>query len=209
MATADNFQPGWTDDRVKILERLWREGVSGGLIAKQLGGVTRNAVIGKAYRLGLPPRDTEHRAERFKREAAPRLLSRERIARIRTPRQPKPRIERIIVPPKPKITTNHPCFDVASPSRYQPPRLKAERAMADVAAAKVRDFIAHVDEIGRKFLRGETVRLGDAKSHHCRWVVGEPDGDNTQICGRQKARGCSYCDGHAGIALRPALPGRR
>lgn len=45
----------WTDDRVATLKKLWLEGKSGGEIAKTLrGGVTRNAVIGKAHRLGLP-----------------------------------------------------------------------------------------------------------------------------------------------------------
>jgi GcrA cell cycle regulator len=41
---------GWTDDRVAILKKLWTEGLSASQIAKQLGGVTRNAVIGKVRR---------------------------------------------------------------------------------------------------------------------------------------------------------------
>ena len=44
---------GWTEDRVASLKRLWLEGLSASQIAKQLGGVTRNAVIGKVHRLGL------------------------------------------------------------------------------------------------------------------------------------------------------------
>jgi GcrA cell cycle regulator len=47
---------GWTDERVEILKRLWLEGLSASQIAKQLGGVTRNAVIGKVHRLGLSGR---------------------------------------------------------------------------------------------------------------------------------------------------------
>ena len=47
---------GWTDDRVVVLKRLWLEGLSASQIAKQLGGVTRNAVIGKVHRLGLSGR---------------------------------------------------------------------------------------------------------------------------------------------------------
>lgn len=46
----------WTDDRVKLLERLWGEGKTAAEIAKTLGGVTRNAVIGKAHRLRLAGR---------------------------------------------------------------------------------------------------------------------------------------------------------
>ena len=47
---------GWTDERVSTLKKLWMDGLSASQIAKQLGGVTRNAVIGKVHRLGLSGR---------------------------------------------------------------------------------------------------------------------------------------------------------
>lgn len=46
----------WTDDRVEMLTKLWTEGRTAAEIAQQLGDVTRNAVIGKAHRLGLSGR---------------------------------------------------------------------------------------------------------------------------------------------------------
>ena len=46
----------WTEDRVETLKKLWADGLSASQIAKQLGGVTRNAVIGKVHRLGLSGR---------------------------------------------------------------------------------------------------------------------------------------------------------
>jgi GcrA cell cycle regulator len=46
----------WTDDRVLLLRKLWGEGRTAAEIAKELGGVTRNAVIGKAHRLKLSNR---------------------------------------------------------------------------------------------------------------------------------------------------------
>lgn len=51
----------WTEDRVDLLKRLWAEGHSASQIAKQLGSVTRNAVIGKVHRLGLSGRATPSR----------------------------------------------------------------------------------------------------------------------------------------------------
>ena len=48
--------PSWSDERVDLLRRLWEEGLSASQIATQLGGVTRNAVIGKIHRLGLSGR---------------------------------------------------------------------------------------------------------------------------------------------------------
>lgn len=66
---------GWNDERVATLRKLWAEGLSASQIAKQLGGVTRNAVIGKVHRLGLAGRATPSRpAKRPVRTARPRLV---------------------------------------------------------------------------------------------------------------------------------------
>jgi GcrA cell cycle regulator len=46
----------WNDERVELLKKLWQEGLSASQIAAELGGVTRNAVIGKVHRLGLSGR---------------------------------------------------------------------------------------------------------------------------------------------------------
>jgi GcrA cell cycle regulator len=65
---------GWTDERVETLKKLWLDGLSASQIAKQLGGVTRNAVIGKVHRLGLSGRATPSQPQRpvFKTPRAPR-----------------------------------------------------------------------------------------------------------------------------------------
>jgi GcrA cell cycle regulator len=55
---------GWTDERVEMLKKLWLDGLSASQIAKQLGGVTRNAVIGKVHRLGLSGRATPSQPQR-------------------------------------------------------------------------------------------------------------------------------------------------
>ena len=44
---------GWTAERQQRLVDMWNEGATASQIAEELGGVSRNAVIGKAYRLGL------------------------------------------------------------------------------------------------------------------------------------------------------------
>lgn len=46
----------WDDNRIELLKKLWSEGLSASQIAAELGGVTRNAVIGKVHRLGLSGR---------------------------------------------------------------------------------------------------------------------------------------------------------
>ncbi len=71
----------WTEDRVERLKQLWAEGLSASRIAAELGGITRNAVIGKVHRLGLSgrvksssggqPRPRRPRAERPQRSSTP------------------------------------------------------------------------------------------------------------------------------------------
>ncbi len=72
----------WTDERVELLKKYWGEGLSASQIAGRLGGVTRNAVIGKVHRLGLSGRATttrlkssrpRTRAATAKRTAKPRF----------------------------------------------------------------------------------------------------------------------------------------
>jgi len=46
----------WTDERVELLRKLWADGLSASQIAAELGGITRNAVIGKVHRLQLSGR---------------------------------------------------------------------------------------------------------------------------------------------------------
>ncbi len=75
---------GWTDERVELLKKLWLDGLSASQIAKQLGGVTRNAVIGKVHRLGLSGRATPSQPQRpvFKapRPARPVAAAPRRVA---------------------------------------------------------------------------------------------------------------------------------
>jgi GcrA cell cycle regulator len=52
-----NLPDFWTDERIAELEKLWRAGLTTEKIARQIG-CTKNAVIGKAHRLGLRARPT-------------------------------------------------------------------------------------------------------------------------------------------------------
>jgi len=68
-------QANWSDDRVEQLKTLWTEGLSASQIARALGGVTRNAVIGKVHRLGLAGRASPSRSERPRLPMAPKAPS--------------------------------------------------------------------------------------------------------------------------------------
>jgi GcrA cell cycle regulator len=74
---------GWTDERVELLKKLWQDGLSASQISKQLGAVTRNAVIGKVHRLGLSGRGAPSKPRRA-------TFTSPRPARPRTPRPARP-----------------------------------------------------------------------------------------------------------------------
>jgi GcrA cell cycle regulator len=61
----------WTAERVEELQTLWADGLSCSLIARKLGGMTRNAVIGKAHRLGLPTRPRSGGRARIEKRVNP------------------------------------------------------------------------------------------------------------------------------------------
>ena len=77
----------WNDERVELLKKLWAEGLSASQIAARLGGVTRNAVIGKVHRLGLSGRATTSRMKslrpRPRANVAPNTLLAKRTGKSR------------------------------------------------------------------------------------------------------------------------------
>jgi GcrA cell cycle regulator len=67
----------WTDERIERLKAMWTKGSTASQIADELGGVSRNAVIGKAHRLGLESRPSPVKPgeEKEKRAAAPKAAA--------------------------------------------------------------------------------------------------------------------------------------
>jgi GcrA cell cycle regulator len=97
----------WTEERIERLKKMWHDGATASQIADELGGVSRNAVIGKAHRLGLEQRPSPVRPgeEKEARKAAP------------TAAAPKPAA--------PKAEAPHPAASepaAAAPAQSHPPR---------------------------------------------------------------------------------------
>jgi GcrA cell cycle regulator len=103
---------GWNDERVETLKKLWGEGLSASQIATRLGGVTRNAVIGKVHRLGLSGRATtsrmkSHRPRARSAASAAKRVAKSRFATIGNPAlralyqpdaAPLPVVEELVIP---------------------------------------------------------------------------------------------------------------
>src|SRR5437870_3420083 len=94
----------WSDERIDRLKELWKKGMTASQIADELGGVSRNAVIGKAHRLGLQSRPSPvkpNEAEAAPPKAKPAPAPREQESR-REETQPSP--ARADTAPEPKST---------------------------------------------------------------------------------------------------------
>ena len=87
----------WTDERVEQLKKLWADGLSASQIAAELGGITRNAVIGKVHRLGLSGRGAPSAPGRTARISPPRPAR---------PRRAVVRPSRVMAPPRPPVAAS-------------------------------------------------------------------------------------------------------
>ncbi len=85
----------WNEERTAVLKKLWLEGLSASQVARQLGGVSRSAVIGKVHRLGITVRETPVRQRTPSVRAASRMQVRARTAREVAVPAPRP------LPPRP------------------------------------------------------------------------------------------------------------
>ena len=102
---------GWTPARVDTLKSLWRDGLSASRVARILGGVTRNAVIGKIHRLGLGGRVAGGMVREEATPRPPRLPS-IRVERPSPPRPAKPVLATVEQPAAPGLVSSLEHLDV-------------------------------------------------------------------------------------------------
>ncbi|WP_368186798.1 GcrA family cell cycle regulator [Aestuariibius sp. HNIBRBA575] len=182
----------WTDERVELLKKMWGEGQSASQIAKELGGVTRNAVIGKVHRLGLSNRtSTTTAAKTTKEKSAPKP---------KATAAPKPKAEPKAAAPaaKPEIDTSKPL--PMSPARRAiipagqplPPQPSANEISPE-ALAKV----SEVEKGAKK------ISLMELTERTCKWPIGDPATPDFWFCGLPVQQGKPYCEAHVGVAFQP------
>ncbi|MDQ0462611.1 GcrA cell cycle regulator [Caulobacter ginsengisoli] len=163
----------WSQERVEALKRGFAAGLSFARIAREIGGgVTRNACIGKATRMGL---------ERSRDKAAfHQLASKVGTANHKAVEAGR---ERLKAPPVARATAQNNGFNFRG-AHVQPAGLRA---------------LAAFDERAFEGLQGG-VAMAEVERHHCRWPFGDPERRDFRFCGARKARG-SYCSAHAAIAF--------
>ena len=181
----------WTDERVELLKKMWGEGQSASQIAKELGGVTRNAVIGKVHRLGLSNRSTTTATPKTeaKAKAAPKPEAKPAAPKERV--QPKPAPAPAAAEVKPTNVTPL-RRQIVPAGQPLPPQPSANEISPEA--------LARVSEVEKK---AKKISLLDLTEKTCKWPVGDPATDDFWFCGLPSQAGKPYCEAHVGVAFQP------
>lgn len=210
----------WTEERIATLTKMWEGGSTASQIADELGGVSRNAVIGKAHRLGLKARPSPVKAKDTKKPAAKKAATAPPAAKPAV-RKPAPKREAAKPAPQeeaspaaaapaansgtnsqpipnrqeglPKIVSYGPGgFLRQGPGDQQPPIPPAPPRR--LVPAKPSPEIA------------DKTSLLDLNDRVCRWPMGHPGEADFHFCGEKVNPGFPYCVEHCGRAYQAQLP---
>jgi GcrA cell cycle regulator len=227
----------WTDERIDTLRKMWEGGSTASQIAEELGGVSRNAVIGKAHRLGLQSRPSPVKPN------DPTAVKAEKPAAVAAPPAAAPAPVEAKAPPAPKpAPVPKPVERVAAPAPAAPEpeiddededEIDAAPVAAATPAAPPQPIMRSVGPGG--FLRqapGEQqapitpapprrlvpakpspemaskTSLLDLNDKVCKWPLGHPGEPDFHFCGDKVNPGFPYCVAHCGHAYQAQLPRR-
>jgi GcrA cell cycle regulator len=204
----------WTEERIERLKKMWHDGATASQIADELGGVSRNAVIGKAHRLGLEQRPSPVKPGEEKEVKKPAPVS-------AAPKAAPPKAE---AAPAPKAASTPAATHVthaaphapATPSRSAPEmqyrsigpggfiRQGPGEQQAPIPPAPPRRLVPAKPspEVADK------TGLLDLNDRICKWPIGHPGEPDFHFCGEAANPGFPYCVQHCGVAYQAQLPRR-
>ena len=210
----------WTDERIESLRTMWEKGLTASQIADELGGVSRNAVIGKAHRLGLKSRPSPVKATdkakpaKVAAPAAPKPAAPASAPRAAAPAAPRPVAPAPRSEPRPTVDT--PTADgslSAAPPKSDSPRIVSigpggfirqgpGDQQAPIPPAPPRRLVPAKPSAE---IAGKTTLL-DLNDRICRWPMGHPGEPDFHFCGVAVNPGFPYCVEHCGRAYQAQLP---
>ena len=215
----------WTEERIDRLKAMWAKGATASQIADELGGVSRNAVIGKAHRLGLEARPSPVKAGEEKDKKAKVAP----VARKSAPPPAKPPVSKS--PPAASAAADiapgdsppgpGPKFASGTPQRPQPMQLDPNMQYRSVGPGGfIRqgpgDTQAPIPPAPPRRLVpakpspdvADKTGLLDLNDRICRWPMGHPGEPDFHFCGQAANPGFPYCVQHCGVAYQAQLPRR-
>ena len=205
----------WTDERIATLKKMWEGGATASQIADELGGVSRNAVIGKAHRLGLksrpsPVKANDNKAAPAKKPAAKPVMAKKPVTKPAAPKpaaapEDRPAVAvsaKADVPsqPIPNPTPDLPKIVSVGPGGFL--RQGPGDQQAPIPPAPPRRLVPAKPspEIADK------TSLLDLTEKVCRWPMGHPGEPDFHFCGEAVNPGYPYCVEHCGRAYQAQLP---
>ncbi len=207
----------WTEERIDRLKTMWAKGATASQIAEDLGGVSRNAVIGKAHRLGLEQRPSPVKPGEDKKAAAPAAAAAAKPAPKPTPSTAAPSADAADAAPVPEplVLSQNPVnpkhalrpgtelqyrsigpggFIRQGPGDQQPPIPPAPPRR--LVPAKPSPEVA------------DKTSLLELNDRICKWPIGHPGEPDFHFCGQASNPGFPYCVQHCGVAYQAQLPRR-
>ena len=209
----------WTDERIDSLKAMWEKGLTASQIAEELGGVSRNAVIGKAHRLDLQSRPSPVK-EKEGKAAAPRKPA---VRKAAAPVEAAPAAVEAPPAPRPAPAPAAPVSPIAAsagdalptPAPQREPVLRSvgpggflRQGPGDqqppIPPAPPRRLVPARPNAE---MAGKTSLL-DLNERICKWPLGHPGEPDFHFCGDQVNPGFPYCVQHCGQAYQAQLPRR-
>ena len=202
----------WTEERIERLKKMWHEGATASQIADELGGVSRNAVIGKAHRLGLeqrpsPVKPGEEKEVRKPAAAPPAAASAQAKAaapaKAEAPEAaPAPAPAPAGHPQRRQLTPQELQYRSIGPGGFI--RQGPGEQQAPIPPAPPRRLVPAKPspEVADK------TGLLDLNDRICKWPIGHPGEPDFHFCGAPANPGFPYCVEHCGVAYQAQLPRR-
>ena len=207
----------WTDERIDQLKKLWSDGATASQIADELGGVSRNAVIGKAHRLGLDARPSPVKAGEEKDKKAPPPAELREAPRAEASVKPVPAPAPADVAEDDADAAPERVPHARSPQRPQPDGIQYRSigpggfvrqgpgdTQAPIPPAPPRRLVPAKPsaEVADK------TGLLELNDRICKWPLGHPGEPDFHFCGNPANPGFPYCVDHCGVAYQAQLPRR-
>jgi GcrA cell cycle regulator len=198
----------WTEERIERLKTMWHDGATASEIAEKLGGVSRNAVIGKAHRLGLEARPSPVKAGEEKEaapaapKAAPKPAPAAKAAPAPEPVQARPAQPAAASPQPQRPSGDQIQYRSVGPGGFI--RQGPGDQQAPIPPAPPRRLVPAKPspEVADK------TSLLELNDRICKWPMGHPGEPDFHFCGEPANPGYPYCVAHCGVAYQAQLPRR-
>ena len=186
----------WNDERVAILKKMWLEGNSASEIAKELGNITRNAVIGKVHRLGLSNRDTNISKSGATSTKAIKSAKRGRPPKVNKETKKRGRPEKLKEPRDPGETIDDKDRSVNSLANSKRSNDNKPEVVSDLSEETLKNLL-------KVEMKSKKISLMELTERTCKWPIGDPATDTFWFCGHESEPGKPYCKTHISIAFQP------